>query len=169
MTSGIDVTEASQFEVWRLVAVVVVVALVIAYAVLSGVWVGTDSTWYRSLEQPAWQPPPWVFGVIWPYNFVVLAVSCSVVAWRSSGSYIATMMIFLLASIAAALAWAYLFYVPHELATAAIALSAAAALTVPIVVIAFLTGPLWGALLVPYQVWLVLAASLSWGYQRLHG
>lgn len=156
-------------DTWRIGAVALVITAVIAYAVLSGVWVGTDSTWYRSLEQPSWQPPPWVFGVIWPYNFIALTVVAAVVAWRGPGLRVSVLLIFLVASIAMALAWAYLFYVPHDLATAAIALSAAAALTVPIVVIAFLTGPLWGALLLPYQVWLALAASLSWGYVRLHG
>lgn len=156
-------------DVWRMSAIVVVIAAVIAYAVMSGVWVGTDSEWYRSLTQPAWQPPPWVFGVIWPYNFLALAGVGSVVAWRAPGSRVVALLVFLVVSIAAALAWAYLFYVPHELTAAAIALSAAAALTVPIVVIAFLTGPVLGALLLPYQIWLVLAASLSWGYARLPG
>jgi benzodiazapine receptor len=156
-------------EGWRLVSVVVVIAAVIAYAVMSGVWVGTDSGWYRSLTQPAWQPPPWVFGVIWPYNFLALAAVSSVIAWRAPAQRVVVLLAFLIVSIAVALAWAYLFYVPHELTTAALALSAAAALTVPVVVIAFLTGPLLGALLLPYQIWLVLAASLSWGYARLHG
>jgi len=156
-------------DAWRLLAIGAVIAAVIAYAVLSGVWVGTDSSWYRSLEQPAWQPPSWVFGVIWPYNFVALAVVSSVISWQASPLRVAVLLIFLVVSIAAAIAWAYLFYVPHELASAAIALSAAAVLTVPIVVIAFLTGPLWGALLLPYQIWVALAASLSWGYVRLHG
>lgn len=156
-------------EGWRLVCVVVVIAAVIAYAVMSGVWVGTDSGWYRSLTQPSWQPPPWVFGLIWPYNFIMLAVVGSVIAWRAPALRVVVLVTFLMVSIAVALAWAYLFYVPHELTSAAIALSAAAVLTVPIMVIAFLTGPVWGALLLPYQIWLVLAASLSWGYARLHG
>jgi len=156
-------------DAWRLLAIGAVIAAVIAYAVLSGVWVGTDSSWYRSLEQPAWQPPSWVFGVIWPYNFVALAVVSSVIAWQAPPLRVAVLLTFLVVSIAAAIAWAYLFYVPHELASAAIALSAAAVLTVPIVVIAFLTGPLWGVLLLPYQIWVALAASLSWGYVRLHG
>jgi len=156
-------------DAWRLIAIGAVIATVIAYAVLSGVWVGTDSSWYRSLEQPAWQPPSWVFGVIWPYNFVALAVVSSVIAWQAPPLRVGVLLTFLVVSIAAAIAWAYLFYVPHELASAAIALSAAAVLTVPIVVIAFLTGPLWGVLLLPYQIWVALAASLSWGYVRLHG
>lgn len=156
-------------ETWRFLAIAAVIVAVIAYAVLSGLWVGTDSGWYRSLQQPAWQPPPWVFGVIWPYNFVVLAVVSSVIAWRASAVQVGALAVFLVFSIASALAWAYLFYVPHELTAAAIALTAAAVLTIPIVLIAFLTGPVWGVLLVPYQIWLGLAASLSWGYARLHG
>jgi benzodiazapine receptor len=154
---------------WRVIVVVAVIAAVIAYAVLSGVWVGTDSGWYQSLEQPAWQPPSWVFGVIWPYNFIALAVVSSIVAWRSTPGLVGVLMIFLILSIAAALAWAYLFYVPHNLIAAAIALSTAGVLTIPIVIVAFLTGPVLGVALLPYQIWVVLAASLSWGYVRLHG
>lgn len=156
-------------DTWRIAAVALVIAAVIAYAVLSGVWVGTDSSWYRSLQQPSWQPPPWVFGVIWPYNFLALATVSSVIAWQAPAQRVIVLIVFLLASVACAVAWAYLFYVPHDLVFAAVALSAAALLTVPIVVIGFLTAPLWGIALLPYQVWLVLAASLSWGYVRLHG
>ena len=156
-------------DTWRIGAVALVIAAVIAYAVLSGVWVGTDSSWYRSLQQPSWQPPPWVFGVIWPYNFLALATVSSVIAWQAPAQRVIVLIIFLLASIACAVAWAYLFYVPHDLVLAAITLSAAAVLTVPIVVIGFLTVALWGFALVPYVVWLALAASLSWGYVLLHG
>lgn len=155
-------------DAWRLLAVVVAVAAVIAYAVLSGVWVGTDSGWYRSLVQPAWQPPSWVFGLIWPYNFIVLAVVSGVVSWQAPPLRVGVLLTFLFASVGAALAWAYLFYVPHDFVSSAVALSAAAVLTVPIVIIGFLTSWAWGALLMPYQIWVVLAASLSWGYFRLN-
>ncbi len=155
-------------DAWRLAAVIVAVAAVIAYAVLSGVWVGTDSGWYRSLEQPAWQPPSWVFGLIWPYNFIVLAVVSGVVSWQAPPLRVGVLLTFLVASVGAALAWAYLFYIPHDFVSSAVALSAAAVLTVPIVIIAFLSSWVWGALLMPYQIWVALAASLSWGYLRLN-
>ncbi len=41
-------------------------ATVAAYAVLAGRWVCADPGWYSGLRKPAWQPPPWVFGVAWP-------------------------------------------------------------------------------------------------------
>ena len=156
-------------EIWRVLAVIAAIAAVVSYAVLSGVWVGTDSGWYRSLEQPWWQPPSWFIGLIWLYNFVVLAAVSAIVSWQAPALRVGVLLFFLVVSIASALAWAYLFYMPHDFLGAAVALSAATLLTVPITLIAFLTGWVWGALLLPYQIWVALAASLSWGYLRLNG
>jgi tryptophan-rich sensory protein len=47
-------------------------AIVAIYAIGSGRWVATDSLWYQSLPRLAWQPPGFVFGIIWPYNFAML-------------------------------------------------------------------------------------------------
>ena len=149
---------------WRLAAAALVIVLVVIYAVGSGRWVSTGSSWYLSLEQPWWQPPPWVFGLIWPYNFLAIIIVGIAITQTASPSRIITTLVFLALTIALALAWAYLFYEPHLLTAAALALTAAAALTLPIIVIAFDQALWMGALLVPYQIWLFLAASLSWGY-----
>ena len=149
---------------WRIVAAVAVVILVIVYAVGSGRWVSTGSAWYLSLGQPWWQPPSWVFGLIWPYNFIVIIIVGIAITQKASAPRVITTLVLLAVTVTLAIAWAYLFYVPHELTQAAIALTAAAVLTLPITVIAF-GQQLWmGLLLVPYQVWVLLAASLSWGY-----
>lgn len=148
----------------RIAFVGLAVGLVIVYGVFSARWVGADTDWYRSLEQPWWQPPPFVFGVVWPYNFVVLIVVGITIALNASVMRSTVFLGFLAVSVAFALTWAYQFYVPHNLVLAAWALSAAALLTVPILIAAF-TERIWmGLILVPYQIWLVIAASLSWGY-----
>ncbi len=149
---------------WRVLAVAAVVVTVVVYAVGSGVWVSTGTAWYLALDKPGWQPPSWVFGVIWPYNFVVLAVVGSVIAWNAVPARVVAVIVLLGVTVALAIAWAYLFYVPHELTGAAIALTSAAVLTLPITVIAFAERRWLGLLLVPYPAWVALAASLSWGY-----
>ena len=143
---------------------VTAVVLVIVYAVGSGRWVSTGSAWYLSLEQPWWQPPPWVFGLIWPYNFIMLIVAGIVVSRSAPSGRVITFLVLLATTVALAIGWAYLFYGPHELVWAAIALTAAAVLTLPVVGIAFGQALWLGLVLLPYQVWLFLAASLSWGY-----
>ena len=70
----------------------------------------------------------------------------------------------LTASIVAALAWAYLFYVPHALWASTVALGLAFVLTVPLVIIAWRTQWWAGVVLLPYVAWLGIATSLAAGY-----
>ena len=73
-------------------------------------------------------------------------------------------LLFFATSVTAALVWAYKFYVPHNLSIAAIALGIAALLTLPVLYLTFKASLLIGLLLVPYQVWVAIAATLAWGY-----
>lgn len=153
---------------WRVLAAVGAVALVVGYAVGSGVWVSTNPGWYASLTRPSWQPPDIVFGLIWPYNFVALGAVGVVVASRGSPGAVAGWLTVAAASVICALSWAYLFYVAHQLAGSAVALAAAAVLTLVLVV---LTAPVTrgGAIaLLPYLIWVSLATSLAFGYSRLN-
>lgn len=154
---------------WRVIAAVVAVALVIAYAIGSGRWVTTGSQWYLSLEQPPWQPPPAVFGLAWTYNFAAIAVAGVAISLVGAPARVLTFLIGLGISIALAIGWAYLFYVPHSLVPAAIALSACALVTVLPIAVAFAERAWIGWILVPYLLWLVIATSLSWGYVALNG
>ena len=139
-------------------------AIVIAYAIGAGRWVSTDANWYRSLTKPPWQPPDVVFGLIWPYNFVMLAVAGWAVAARESRTEHVVWLASLALSVVAALTWAYLFYVPHSLIASGFALTAATLLTLPLVVLTFQASTPLGLALLPYQLWLAVATSLAFGY-----
>lgn len=152
---------------WRVVAAAAAILLVVGYAIGSGAWVGSGSQWYLSLQQPAWQPPGAVFGLAWTYNFIVLGVVGVAMAMQAAPGRVIAFLIVLGASIVLAIGWAYLFYVPHNLVAASIALSAAALLTIVPVVLAFAERAWLGWLLVPYLCWLAIATSLSWGYVAL--
>ena len=140
------------------------VLLVLIYAFGSGIWVSSSPGWYLSLKRPPWQPPSYVIGIIWPYNFLVLAIaSFQVSKYLTRLENIAWLNFFGL-SIFAALMWAYQFYVPHNFALATIALVSAALLTIPVLYLTFRASAVMGWLLVPYQIWIAIAASLAWGY-----
>jgi len=67
-------------------------------------------------------------------------------------------------SVAAALAWAWLFNVPHSLTASGFALTAATLLTIPLTVLAFRASVPLGLAFLPYQLWLAVATSLAFGY-----
>ena len=140
------------------------VALVVFYALGSGFLVSTGDAWYRRLEAPPWQPPDAAFGVIWPYNFAALIAAGVAVSLQGSSSARLVWVIGLAVSVVAALAWAWLFFERNALWPAAFALGLAALVTLPLVAVAWRTRTWAGVILLPYQVWLLLAASLSVAY-----
>ena len=141
--------------------------IVAIYAIGSGRMVATDAEWYRSLPRPAWQPPSSVFGIIWPYNFAMLFVATWLVASRLSNTSHVVWLVSLALSVVAALAWAWLFYVPHSLVASGFALVLATVFTIPLLVIAFRISPVLGFAFLPYQLWLAVATSLAFGYAVL--
>jgi benzodiazapine receptor len=143
------------------------VVVVVAYAALSNAWTSSAPGWYRGLSKPSWQPPDWVFGVIWPTNFLLLVGTGIAVALRATTGQALVVLGVLVVSVVAAVSWSYLFYSRHALGPAALALAVAAVLTwVLVALVVRALGP-WGAVLVVYAVWMSLAAALSAAYARL--
>ena len=147
---------------------VIGVVIVFVYVIGSGLWVNTGDNWYRSLNQPPWQPPDFIFGLIWPYNFVILGFASVAVANKlSTANAVIYLSIFAL-SVASALTWAYQFYRPHNLYAASIALAVVAILTVPMLYFIYQASvPLFFATTV-YQVWVITATYLSYTYAKLN-
>ena len=147
---------------------VIGVVIVFVYVIGSGLWVNTGDNWYRSLNQPPWQPPDFIFGLIWPYNFVILGFASVAVANKlSTANAVIYLSIFAL-SVAAALTWAYQFYRPHNLYAASIALAVVALLTLPMLYFIYQASvPLFFATTV-YQVWVITATYLSYTYAKLN-
>jgi len=149
---------------FKFVAAALGIILVLIYAFGSGIWVSSSPGWYASLNRPPWQPPDFIFGLIWPCNFIMLGVAAFNVAQSLNRIQIISWLTLFALSITAALIWAYQFYVPHNLTFAAIALGVAALLTIPVLYLTFKASLLVGILLIPYQLWVVIATTLAWGY-----
>jgi tryptophan-rich sensory protein len=147
---------------------VIGVATVFVYAIGSGLWVNTGDNWYRSLNQPPWQPPDFIFGLIWPYNFVVLGIAAVTVSNQLSTTRAIVYLSIFALSVVFALTWAYQFYRPHNLFAASIALALVAILTLPMLF--FIYQASLGVFLatIPYQLWVITAAYLSYNYAKLN-
>ena len=147
---------------------VIGVATVFVYAIGSGLWVNTGDNWYRSLNQPPWQPPDFIFGLIWPYNFVVLGIAAVTVSNQLSTTRAIVYLSIFALSVVFALTWAYQFYRPHNLFAASIALALVAILTLPMLF--FIYQASLGVFLatIPYQLWVITAAYLSFNYAKLN-
>ena len=149
---------------FKLIAAAIGILFVFIYAFGSGIWVSSSPGWYSTLNRPSWQPPSALIGLIWPYNFAVLGIASYQVSRILTRFENVTWLVFFGLSIVAALTWAYQFYVPHNFLYASLALTSAALLTLPMLLLTFRASLAMGLLLVPYQIWVAIAASLAWGY-----
>ena len=144
------------------------VGIVFVYVIGSSLWVNTRDNWYRSLNQPSLQPPDFIFGIIWPYNFVILGFASVYVANRLSTTNALVYLSIFALSVACALTWAYQFYKPHNLVAASIALCLVALLTLPMLYFIYQASlPLFLAT-IPYQLWVITASYISFSYAKLN-
>ena len=144
------------------------IAIVLIYVIGSGLWVNTGDNWYANINKPSWQPPGFIFGIIWPYNFIVLGIAATIIGQRASKPAAFTYIAFFALSVTAALTWAWLFYRPHNLTGAALALTATALLTIPMTYILFTISIPMAIAVMPYQIWVAIAATLNWSIRGLN-
>lgn len=152
----------------KAVFAIINVFLTIIYAFGSGLWINAGSSFYRSLKKPFWQPPDFIFGLIWPYNFLILIVISISVISLGSATQKNIWLICYSTSVVAALLWSKLFYSSESLLPAAIFLAITASLTLVMTYLAW-SLKLWAGLaILPYQIWVIVASSLSFGYAYLN-
>ena len=148
---------------WRTASAVVGIALILLYAGGANYW-NRNYDWYQSLNQPSWQPPDFIFGIIWPYNFIVLGIAMWTIASKASPVVVGASLSIFAFSVIFALRWSYLFYSVHDLRGAALSLITTAILTIPLLVITFIQSWKVGVALAPYQIWIFTASALASSY-----
>ena len=66
----------------NIVAFVIALAVPFTVAAIGGIVTSSSvSTWYQTLNKPAWNPPAWVFGPVWTVLYFMMGLA-SWLVWR---------------------------------------------------------------------------------------
>ncbi|HEX3000102.1 MAG TPA: TspO/MBR family protein [Armatimonadota bacterium] len=126
------------------------------------------SSWYASLEKPAWTPPGWLFGPVWTLLYISMGVAAWLV-WRKCGLQGAALPLAVFAvQLLLNVAWTGIFFGMH--------LPGAAFAEIILLWIAILAtlilfrhvSPAAGWLLLPYLLWVGFAAALNFSIWQLN-
>ena len=153
--------------IWRFASLIIGGFTLAIFAGGANYW-NKDYGWYKSLNAPSWQPPDFVFGIIWPYNFIVIGIALYTIISQARFSISTIAIIIFGASVFFALRWSYLFYSEHNFSGSASALLITAILTLPLLAITYSYSWKAAIALVPYQIWIFTAAALARSYSQLN-
>lgn len=129
--------------------------------------VATDpaSSWYRSLDLPDWQPPGWLFPVVWTALYTDIAVTSAKVLTEldaESGRENAdAYRRALLANLALNKSWSWLFFRFHNLEASTVVAALLAASSADLARRAGRAGRGLGVALLPYAAWCTFATVLT--------
>ncbi|MFE9928562.1 TspO/MBR family protein [Streptomyces sp. NPDC005533] len=79
-------------------------------ALVGGRAVDADSAWYKALDKPPWQPPPWAFGAVWTPLYASIAWAAGRGLSRSRRGEHARLAASLGTNLALNAGWNYLFF-----------------------------------------------------------
>lgn len=135
-----------------------------------GAWATDLGPWYRSLKQPLWKPPDWAFPVVWTSIFGLCTVA-GVLAWLAAdtpGWRLCVLAMFVLNALLNGL-WSVLYFRWQRPDWSQVEVVALWLSVLALVVGVWPLSPLASALLLPYLVWVAIAAALNRATVQLNG
>ena len=119
--------------------------------------------WYQTLEQPAWNPPDWVFSPVWTVLYTLMGISAgwAVAAGLRAGKPVAgAVTVFIVQLIANGL-WSLLFFGLQNPLLALVEIVVLWGLIVATIAVFYPLQRFAAALLLPYLLWVSFAAVLN--------
>lgn len=139
-----------------------IAAAVVATAKLGGLATDPDSEWFRSLAQPDWQPPSWVFAPVWTALYALIATSMAMVWHRTSGEERQRLFVLWGGNLALNVAWTAIFFRGHSPLAAGVEIVALEGTTIALIVNSRSISRVASLILVPYALWVGFATLLTW-------
>jgi tryptophan-rich sensory protein len=124
--------------------------------------------WYAALNKPSWNPPNWVFPVVWTTLYAIMAVAAWLV-WKTGGFGHARMALTLFGiQLALNVAWSAIFFRMHQPGWAFVEILVLWVLIMATVITFWQVRQAAAWLMIPYLAWVAFAAFLNFTIWRLN-
>ena len=119
------------------------------------------NTWYKKLKVAPWNPPDYVFGIVWPILYVLMFISVTIVYLdKKCYPYCYPLTIFF-AQLILNLSWTTIFFKFRAIKVALLVLVLIFGLTLYAAILFYDVNKIASYLLIPYLLWLCVAFSLN--------
>lgn len=118
----------------------------------ANVYINSD-TWYEELIKSPFNPPSYVFGIVWPILYAIMAFVSFKMAEKISTLFILQLL--------ANAAWSWIFFYFHAPLIALVDIGVLIYLNLKIISVVKIESPILFYMYLPYLVWLSFAAFLN--------
>lgn len=153
---------------WRDALPTVAASAVATCVAVAGMRATELGPWYRALRKPAWQPPDWVFGTVWTLVYVTSVASVAVAWPRLSDTLRVAFVVAWGTNVVLNYVWSVLFFRRHRPDLALVEVVALWCSIVAVAAVTWKVTPGGALLLLPYLIWVSIAAYLNRAIVRLN-
>lgn len=150
---------------WALVLVPLIVLIGSLVGALSG---SGDTSWYAALEKPSFLPPPYLFGLVWPVLYALMAFALVNVIQARGSRWRGVAIGLFVAQLVVNLLWSPIFFGMHQVSFAFFWILLMIGLAVATTVIFGRVRRVAAWLMLPYLAWISFAALLNFEVDRLN-
>ena len=129
---------------------------------------GFSNAWYAPLQKPAFQPPPWMFGVVWTLLYTLLGIALAIVFNTPPSKERRDALWLFGGQLALNFAWSPVFFGIHMIDVALLVIVAMLVMALAAARAFRRIKPVAGWLMLPYLLWLCLATALNYETGRLN-
>jgi tryptophan-rich sensory protein len=143
------------------------ILITLMFGLLSG-YVGQagDSSWFMALNKPSFNPPSWLFGLVWPVLYIMIGIAFGKV-WRGRNENPGLLDLWLLQFILN-ISWSPLFFRLHRIDLALLDIILLWVVLLLFVKKANKVNPAVAKLFIPYLIWVTFAAILNLAFYLLN-
>jgi len=135
---------------------------------MGSIWTTSDSSWYKQIKKPSFNPPSWVFGPVWTLLFTLMGIALYFV-WSAPASNVRTIaLVFFGVQFLFNILWSYLFFGLENPFLALIEIFILLILIIVTGIYFFVVNNYSGYLLVPYFLWVAFASFLNFHIWKLN-
>ena len=138
---------------------------------LSAGWIGSMATrdaipqWYAGLNRPAFTPPNWAFGVVWPILYVMMGVALAMVLSCGINRKVVRIAVVVFGiQLVLNAAWSLIFFGLHRIDLALVEIVLLWLAIIATMALFCRVSKVAAVMMVPYLLWVTFAIGLNAGY-----
>lgn len=152
---------------WLLLIVFVILSNLIGG--IGSFWTDSESSWYKSLNKPSFNPPGWIFGVVWPVLFVLMGIAFYFVYLSPQSQLRIIALVLFALQFVLNILWSYLFFGLQNPLVGFVGILVLEVFILATAILFYFVKPVSGFLIIPYFLWVGFASILNYSIFILNG